>query len=781
MSVHVRQQYRTASIGSSRKSTNARRALIGKNRYVDDIFLPEMVYVSFVRSSYAHAKIKNLNLGNCENTPNIIETMTGSEFKDCLSPDHGEPGFMYFYLPADKTLFVGEPLGAVVSDKKLYLEDALESARIDYEPLTPLVDALQSPGAKAPALHDELKPKNTYLHKKVESENFPSVFGSAARVVTRRLSMRRHSPVPMETRGCLADYDPSYDRLTVWSGTQMPHRFRGNLSNLLGIQESRIRVINPDVGGSFGSRVIYPEEICTAVLAMKLRRPVKWIEDRKENLLSSGQAREQIHDVSVALDSDNKLLAIKDVITANNGAYLMTMRLGPVESTQSLMPLGYNLKAASVEINCVATNKPPYGAFRGYGKPSAVFVTERMVDIIAKEIKKDPLDFRAANLVTDFPFVTSTGAYYDSGSFVETLDKARQISGYLEFRRRQKELRTQGRFLGIGFAHHVSGSSSDNSYISKWPGYETCIVTLDPSGGATVLTGLSNQGQGIETLLAQVVSQELSIPEESIVVKSGDTEVIPFGLGTWGNRASVVGVSSAAMAARQMSKRLRVIAAKLLDCSEDELAQNNDGYYSTSSGTRLTLKELCWSAYNDYTRMPPGFTLPLLEVACAFPPNIGPHNKYATYSNGVQAAIVEVDVETGRVQVLKYFGAVDCGNMINPGFVNSQLFGGMAQGIGGTLYEESKFDENGNPLAVSFMDYLLPTSLEIPDAEFVHLNTPSPSTILGSKGVSEDGIVGPYAAVTNAIEDALGMTEIVHEVCVTPESIWKSIVKSQSQ
>jgi aerobic carbon-monoxide dehydrogenase large subunit len=302
---------------------------------------------------------------------------------------------------------------------------------------------------------------------------------------------------------------------------------------------------------------------------------------------------------------------------------------------------------------------------------------------------------------------------------------------------------------------------------------------LDPSGGVTVLTGLSNQGQGIETLLAQVVSEELCVPEDSIVVKSGDTEVIPFGLGTWGNRASVVGVSAAAMAARQMSKRLKIIAAKLLDCSESEVVQSEDGFYNPSSSynKKITLKELCWTAYNDYIRMPPGFTLPLLEVACAFPPNIGPHNKYATYSNGVQAAIVEVDVETGKVKILNYYGAVDCGNMINPGFVNSQLFGGMAQGIGGTLYEESRFDENGNPLATSFMDYLLPTSLEVPNAEFVHLNTPSPSTILGSKGVSEDGIVGPYAAVSNAIDDALDIGEIVHEVNLTPELVWKAISK----
>ena len=414
------------------------------------------------------------------------------------------------------------------------------------------------------------------------------------------------------------------------------------------------------MGGSFGSRVIYPEDICTAMLSVKLRRPVKWIEDRRENLLAAGQAREQIHDVSVALDSNHKMIALKDKITASIGAYLMTMRLGPVQSTQSLMPLGYDIKEASIEIECVATNKPPYGAYRGYGKPSAVFVMERMVEIIAKEIHKDSLTFRAENLVRGFPFTSSTGAYYDSGSFVQTLDKITQLSNYSEFRRRQdKTRRSQGKFLGIGFAHHVSGSSSDNSYISKWPGYETCIITMDPSGGVTVLTGLSNQGQGIETILAQVVSQEMGVREETIVVRIGDTDLIPFGLGTWGNRGSVVGVSAAAMAARQMKKRLSILAASMLECSVEEVEFRAGKFSCMSSGKKVSLSELCWTAYNDYPRMPPGLSLPLIEVACAFPPNIGPHNKYATYSNGVQAAIVEVDVETGRVKILNYFAV--CG------------------------------------------------------------------------------------------------------------------------
>ena len=262
---------------------------------------------------------------------------------------------------------------------------------------------------------------------------------------------------------------------------------------------------------------------------------------------------------------------------------------------------------------------------------------------------------------------------------------------------------------------------------------------MDPSGGVTVLTGLSNQGQGIETILAQVVSQEMGVREETIVVRIGDTDLIPFGLGTWGNRGSVVGVSAAAMAARQMKKRLSILAASMLECSVEEVEFRAGKFSCMSSGKKVSLSELCWTAYNDYPRMPPGLSLPLIEVACAFPPNIGPHNKYATYSNGVQAAIVEVDVETGRVKILNYFAAVDCGNMINPALVNSQLFGGIAQGIGGTLYEEMQYDIDGNPLATSFIDYLLPTSLEVPNAEVVHLNTPSPTTLLGSKGVSEDG------------------------------------------
>jgi carbon-monoxide dehydrogenase large subunit len=272
----------------------------------------------------------------------------------------------------------------------------------------------------------------------------------------------------------------------------------------------------------------------------------------------------------------------------------MSMRMGPVQSTQSLMPMGYDIKEALIEINCVATNKPPYGSYRGYGKPPAVFVTERMVEIVARELGEDVVDFRARHMVKDFPYTTSTGAYYDSGSFLETLHKVAELSGYKEFRRWQKELRSQGRFVGIGFVHHVSGSSSDNSYLAKWPGYETCIVIMDPSGGATVLTGLSNQGQGIETMLAQVVSQELGVPEESIVVKSGDTDLIPFGLGTWGNRGGVVGVSSASMASRQLRKKLMAIAANMLGLQEDQLTLE-DGKILQRAEKKLSLKEICWA------------------------------------------------------------------------------------------------------------------------------------------------------------------------------------------
>lgn len=743
------------------------RLLRGQGRYLDDIEVPGMLEVAFVRSNRAAAKIHSIDTAKALRLPGVKAVLTAEDCPFVLETSNYE--IAQPVLAKDEVRYVGEAIAAVVAENRYIAEDAAELVRIEYEALTPVMDMEAALTDSPRRVHNHRS--NDFYHRDQQTEGFTEAFESAPHRAKAAFTTHRQTGISMEARGCAAMMDPLSDRVTVYVSHQSPHNFRADLTEVMGLSENQIRVVVPEVGGAFGIKAMfYPEYVVVTHAAMKLRRPVKWMSDRTESFLSDCHARENLHEIEVAFDNTGKILAVKDRVVADTGAYPILGFPGAVGETgwaTNMLPGPYKIPHISITVDCVFSNKVPVGAYRGVGGPVGAQVQEGFIELVAKELDMDPAEVRRVNMIQaeDFPYKTATGNVYDPGSYAESLEEALKMIGYEEFRKEQPRLREQGKYQGIGICVFVEPSAGVSSEAGSTP-YESATVRIEPNGTVTASFGLGPSGQGHETTMAQLIADELGIDVKDIVVLTGDTDSAPFGGGTGGSRSGTIGGGAALTAAREMKSKLAKLSAHLLEASEEDI-EFTDGQAQVAGvpSRGITIRELAQVAYTNVSKLPEGMQ-PGLEVTMRYRPAMK-----VTYSNGTHVAKVEVDTKTGFVTVLDYVAVNDCGNLINPMIVEGQIHGGVAQGIGSAFLEELRYDEDGQLTTTSMADYLLPVTTEVPRMRVGHLVTPSENEG-GFKGMGEGSLIGAPPALANAVTDALSPWGVlVKDIPILPEHI----------
>jgi carbon-monoxide dehydrogenase large subunit len=743
-------------VGASVKRFEDSRLLRGEAEFIEDLELPRQLYVAFVRSEYPHARIRGVDLEAARSTDGVVEAVVGANLGNrrihasvthpALRPC-GQP------ILADSVVrYVGEPIAAVVAESPAEAEDGAAAVVVEYEPLQPVPEAHAAVEYSAPLLHPELG-NNVAGVINIKIGDPDAAFAEADRIVKGSFYVQRHTGMPLETRGVAAVWDMGRGRLTLWSSTQWPHTLRQSLSVLLRLPEQAIHVIAPDVGGGFGIKQdVYPEEVVVALLARRLGRPVRWVETRREHLLTAVHAREQWHDVQLAVSADGTILGMRADVLSDQGAYTRSLGLLCPSLTAAALPGPYRFHNYECHVRVALTNKAPAGAYRGAGQPEAVFATERIVDRLAQELGLDPADVRRKNFIQadDFPWDVGietsqdVRVVYDSGDYVAGLERALELADYSNWRQIQATERArgeQGRLLGIGLAAYVM--------LTGVGPHESSLLRVDPSGKVALVTGASPHGQGTATALAQIVGDALFIAPDDVNVSHGDTDAIPFGVGTYASRNAVVAGNAAHVAALQVKDKALALAAQLLEAAPEDLEFVSGGVEVRGApGRRLSLGQLA-SAAAPGKPLPEGMS-PGLEATHYF---LAPR---ATFASGLHIVVVEIDRDTLEVQVLEYAVLSDAGPLINPLIVEGQIVGGVAQGIGGALYEELAYDRQANFISQSLLDYCMPSAGQIPTVKIAHLYTPSPLNPLGVKGLGEGGAMAPPAAIANAVEDALG-------------------------
>jgi len=750
--------------------------LTGQGSYTDDLKRPGMLHAAVLRSPHAHAKIRSIDVSAARALAGVAAVFThadlGAAGKEIplLQPNPLLVARTQLLLAHDEVRYVGEPVAFVVGDDRYVTEDALELIEVAYEPLAVAADAEGALEDGAPLVYPEIA-NNLASRFTLGFGDATELFARADLVLRQRFKTHRGAGQAMECRVVLAEYDRRANRITMWSATQAPHLIGRLASQMLGMEEWQVRVIAPhDVGGGFGPKAIfYPEEGLVPFAARALGRPVKWTEDRHEHFLSTNQERDQYHDAEMALTREGKVLGFRDTVVFDTGAYVPW---GIVEPwiTATTIPGPYKLSAFQVDMQVVYTHKVPVTPVRGAGRPQAVFVMERMMDLAARELQLDPAEIRQRNFIQpeEMPYpmglVYRDGAQvtYDSGDYPACLRKAQDLIGYDQFRREQSRARFEGRYIGVGIGAYVEGTGLGP--------YEGAIVQIESSGKVLVTTGATPQGQGHVTTMAQIAAHELGIDVDDITVITGDTGAIPFGIGTFASRIAVNAGNSIALAAREVREKALAIAANLLEANKDDLELAQGSVFVRGAPARsISLGALALTAAGarpGYT-LPPGVQ-PGLQATHYFSPS------QAAYASGAHVITVEVDVRTGDVKILDYAVAHDCGRMINPMIVEGQVQGGVAHGIGNSFYEELIYDNNGQLLTASFMDYLLPTAKEVPTAKIAHMEVVCPLNPLGVKGVGEGGTIPSAAAFAGAVEDALAPFNVtVKEVPLSPEKVRK--------
>lgn len=750
--------------------------LTGQGSYTDDLKLPGMLHAAVLRSPHAHAKIRSIDVSAARALAGVVAVFThadlGAAGKEIplLQPNPLLVARTQLLLAHDEVRYVGEPVAFVVGDDRYVTEDALELIEVAYEPLAVAADAEGALEDGAPLVYPEIA-NNLASRFTLGFGDATELFARADLVLRQRFKTHRGAGQAMECRVVLAEYDRRANRITMWSATQAPHLVGRLASQMLGMEEWQVRVIAPrDVGGGFGPKAIfYPEEGLVPFAARALGRPVKWTEDRREHFLSTNQERDQYHDAEMALTREGKVLGFRDTVVFDTGAYVPW---GIVEPwiTATTIPGPYKLSAFQVDMQVVYTHKVPVTPVRGAGRPQAVFVMERMMDLAARELQLDPAEIRQRNFIQpeEMPYpmglVYRDGAQvtYDSGDYPACLRKSQNLIGYDQFRREQSRARFEGRYIGVGIGAYVEGTGLGP--------YEGAIVQIESSGKVLVTTGATPQGQGHVTTMAQIAAHELGINVDDITVITGDTGAIPFGIGTFASRIAVNAGNSIALAAREVREKALAIAANLLEANKDDLELAQGSVFVRGAPARsISLGALALTAAGarpGYT-LPPGVQ-PGLQATHYFSPS------QAAYASGAHVITVEVDVRTGDVKILDYAVAHDCGRMINPMIVEGQVQGGVAHGIGNSFYEELIYDNNGQLLTASFMDYLLPTAKEVPTAKIAHMEVVCPLNPLGVKGVGEGGTIPSAAAFAGAVEDALAPFNVtVKEVPLSPEKVRK--------
>jgi len=726
------------------------RLLTGRGAYVTDLALPGMLHMAVLRSSHAHALIAPVDVDRARRVPGVVGVFTADHIRDVgplpvLAHPPGQRQTDFPVLPADRVRYVGQPLAAVVAETRYAAQDGLDALDVTYSPLPIVADVAEATSPGAPKLYDDW-PDNVVVSREINSGDADAVLATAATVVEARFTMPRQTAAPMEGRATCARFDGDTRELTVWASSQAPHLFRTVLAAVLRLDEECIRVIVPDVGGGFGVKLhYYPEDVLVAVASMRLGRPVKWVETRTEHFASTVHAREQRVHARAAFDAQGTLLALRVHVQGDVGAHLHTKGAGPIFLGGVVLPNVYAVHHFKARLEAIVTNKVPFGAYRAFGMQQAAFVTERLMDIGAARLGIDPVEIRrrsVANLV------------YDSGDYPRALDEALRIADYDGLRAMQARARTQGRLVGIGVANYVEVTGMGPTKLmaamgNRQGGYESATVRVEPSGRVSVATGIIELGQGIRSALAQVAADVLSLPYDRVGVVLGDTARTPYSCyGTADSRGSVTGGAAVLQATRALKQKLVRVAARLLEADEADL-EVVDGQCRVrgAPGRGLSFQTLAQESLRGQT-LPDGIE-PELEARFTYNP------ENWTFPYGVHVAAVEVARDTGTVRVLGYWVAHDCGTMLNPMLVDGQLHGGLAQGIGGALCEELRYDEAGQLLSRTFMDYAIPTAETMPPITIGHVETPSPHTPGGMKGMAEGGTIGAPATIANAVADAL--------------------------
>ncbi len=762
----------TTVIGKPLRRLEDPKFVTGAGKFVDDIKLAGMLHAVFVRSLEAHARIANIDVSRALENQKVRLVLTSKELR-------GLVGFMPTVyegeetkatkrpvLPITEVNYVGEPIAAVVAEDAYSAEDAAELVEVKYEPLPVVIDPEKGLERKSPRVHEYL-PDNIGYHYRHEKGEVVRAFKDADTVVKVELLNQLVAAVPLETRGVVASFDRQSRLLTLWLSTQSPHEAREELAEVLRLPETSVRVISPDVGGAFGSKIaVYPEEAVLSVASMKFGLPIKWIETRRENLLATSHGRGQKQFIEAAVRKDGKILGLKVRIVADAGAYSIWGSVLLPESTIRMAPGLYDIPAFKGEVFSVFTNKVPQDAYRGAGRPEAAYLIERTMNVIASKMKLDPVKIRLKNFIPrdHFPFTTITDEEYDSGDYKANLERALEFSRYDQMRKDQKLARASGRLVGIGLVTYVEVCG----YGPNYP--QTASVTVTAHGSVVVNSGTNPQGQGHMTPFAQIVSEMLGVEVRGVTVNYGDTNMLPWSTVTAGSRSSALGGSAVWIAARRIREKMARIAARKLGVKAERMMFKNGRIYSPTSPSRsLKFAEVAELAYEP-ERLPPGMEASLFEY-CAYAPS------GYMYPYGTHLTMVEVDRETGLVRILKYVAVDDFGRLVNPLVVEGQVQGGVVQGIGQALLEGIVYDENGQLLTSTLADYLMPSSDTSPDVKWYRTETPSPSNPLGVKGVGEAGTIAATPAVVNAVEDALrDYNVVVGRMPLTPEYV-RSLIK----
>ena len=760
------------------------RLIRGSGVFTDDVTLPGMVYVSLVRSPHAHARIRRIDAAAARKEPGVVTVVTGKDAEatgvlPVFITVPGMNGSKHMPLASDRARYAGDAIAAVVADTHKAAKRAADMVTIDYEPLPVVVDATKALEPGAPILHEELGTNLVFTYP-VKGGDIDKAFRDAEATVKLHIVNQRLIPNAMEPRSVVAKFEAG--ELTVWSSTQIPHFVQLILSVNLGLSQNKVRVIAPEVGGGFGSKLqVYAEELLIAHLAKTLGRPVKWTEDRREAYLATIHGRDLVEDVEVAAKRDGTILGVRIRTVANVGAYLQAFAPGiPTILHAFIIPGAYRIPAFDCEVRGAYTNTTPVDAYRGAGRPEATFAIERAMDRLADEIGMDPAELRRKNFVPPdaFPFTTISGITYDSGDYGPTLDRALAMADYKGFEKRRAEAKARGKYRGIGLSSYVEicglAPSKANSALGVgWGGYESARIRVHPTGAVQVFTGTSPHGQGHETSWAQIAADAIGVSPDDIEVRHGDTFESPgMGVGTFGSRSLAVGGIAVHNAAQKIREKVIQIGAHLLEASPaDVVVEGGKVFVKGVPEKAKAFGEISMAAYLA-SNLPDGME-PGLEATTYYdPPNF-------TFPFGTHVAEVEVDPETGTIEIIRYSACDDCGRQINPMIVEGQLHGGITQGIGQALYETAVYDANGQLLSGSMMEYHVPTAADVPPFALDHTVTLTKTNPLGVKGIGEAGTIASTPAMVNAVIDALSPLGIKHiDMPLTAEKVWQAIRKA---
>ncbi len=792
-------------VGQRIKRTEDPRLIKGLAHYVDDIKLPDTLHVAFVRSVYAHARISNVDISEALKAPGVIAIYTGKDVAEKIGPVPCASALPELKVPnhrvlaQDKVYFVGHPIAAVVATDRYAARDAVDLVMVDYEDLPAVVDVEEA--AKGTAIIHEAFGDNIAYKLTAGEGDIQAALAASDHVIKQRVVHQRLAPVAMEPRGVLARYFPGEEELTVWSSTQIPHLLRTQLALMIGVPENKLRVITPEVGGGFGSKLnVYAEEALVGWISVQLGKPVKWIETRRENMQATIHGRGQVGEIEVGCKNDGVVTGLRYNVIADLGAYHQLLTPAIPTLTGLMLSGAYKIPAIQINITGCFTNKMATDAYRGAGRPEATYVVERAMDLVAAELAIDPAEVRRKNFPApnEFPFHTATGLEYDSGDYETALNKAQEISGYAALREEQKKAQLEGRLIGIGVSTYVEICALGPSQAMPAGGWESATVRIEPTGKVTVLTGASPHGQGQETSFAQIAADELGVDLNDVTVIHGDTGVVQYGIGTFGSRATAVGGTAVFVAIQKLKEKAHKIAAHMLKADVSSVAFEGGRYSlqaaaaAAATGTSepvVPVGEAPAGALPEpHTNGKSSFTIQDIALAAhlakELPPDTEPglsatyffEPKNFTFPFGTHIAVVEIDRETGDIKFLRYVAVDDCGKVINPLLVDGQLHGGIVQALGQAMYEEVVYDEQGQLITGTLMDYAVPRASQIPELELARTETPSPVNPLGVKGVGEAGTIGATPAIVGAIVDALAPFGVRHlDMPVKPEAVWRII------